>query len=82
MNTVAPCRDCANKGTLYLNCVSFLTGGCPVLQWPLSVTQQCQVSMFSGADKQIGEQLPTSASILQDLWEELLIRIVIYLDDV
>lgn len=31
--------------------VSSLAGGCPVLRWPLSVTQQCQVSMFSGADK-------------------------------
>lgn len=31
--------------------VSFLAGGCPVLQWPLTVTQQCQVSMFCGADK-------------------------------
>lgn len=30
---------------------------------------------------QIGEQLSTSASILQDLWEELLIQIGIYLYD-
>lgn len=31
--------------------------------------------------EQIGEQLSTSASILQDLWEELLIQIGIYLYD-
>lgn len=45
-------RLCQQRKPLPELCVvSFLAGGSPVLQWPLSVTQQCQVSMFSGADK-------------------------------
>lgn len=45
-------RLCPQRNPLPELCVVFfLAGGCPVLQWPLSVAQQCQVSMFSGADK-------------------------------
>lgn len=45
-------RLCQQRNPLPDLCmVSFLAGGCPVLQCPFSATQQYQVFMFSGADK-------------------------------